>query len=46
LNGKTVSGNKTLSKFHSVDISNLRKGIYQVEITDGTNKLIKQLVIE
>jgi len=46
MNGRTVSGNKTFSKLHLVDISHLSKGIYQVEITDGTNKLTKQLVIE
>jgi pimeloyl-ACP methyl ester carboxylesterase len=46
LNGRTITSNKTFSKLHLVDISHLSKGIYQVEITDGTNKLTKQLVIE
>jgi dienelactone hydrolase len=46
LNGRTITSNKTFSKLHLVNISLLSKGIYQVEITDGTNKLTKQLVIE
>ena len=46
LNGRIVYGNKTFSKVHTADISNLRIGIYHFEITDGTNKLMKQFVKE
>lgn len=46
LNGRVISMNKTLSKMHMIDISILSKGIYQVEITDGMNKITKQFVKE
>ncbi len=44
LNGRVISMNKTLSKLHMIDISVLSKGIYQVEITDGMNKITKQFI--
>ncbi len=44
LNGRVISMNKTLSKMHMIDISILSKGIYQVEITDGMNKITKQFI--
>jgi hypothetical protein len=31
---------------HTIDISILSKGIYQVEITDGTNSITKQFIKE
>ena len=46
LNGRIISMNKTLSKMHTIDISILSKGIYQVEITDGTNSITKQFIKE
>jgi hypothetical protein len=46
LNGRVISMNKTFSKMHMIDISILSKGIYQVAITDGMNKIIKQFIKE
>jgi hypothetical protein len=46
LNGRVIHVNKTLSNLHKVDVSILCKGIYQVEITDGFNKIVKQLIKE
>jgi predicted dienelactone hydrolase len=46
LNGRVIYVNKTLSNLHKVDVSILCKGIYQVEITDGFNKIVKQLIKE
>jgi pimeloyl-ACP methyl ester carboxylesterase len=46
LNGRVISMNKTFSKMHMIDISILSKGIYQVAITDGMNKITKQFIKE
>jgi pimeloyl-ACP methyl ester carboxylesterase len=46
LNGRVISMNKTFSKIHMIDISILSKGIYQVAITDGMNKITKQFIKE
>jgi pimeloyl-ACP methyl ester carboxylesterase len=46
LNGRIISMNKTFSKMHMIDISILSKGIYQVAITDGMNKITKQFIKE
>ncbi len=44
VNGRVIHVNKTLSNLHKVDVSILCKGIYQVEITDGLNKIVKQFI--
>ena len=46
VNGRVIQVNKTLSNLHKLDVSILSKGIYQVEITDGINKIVKQFIRE
>jgi dienelactone hydrolase len=46
LNGRVIQANQTVSKLHTIDISFLTKGIYQVEISDGMNKITKQFIKE
>jgi hypothetical protein len=46
VNGRVIQVNKTLSNLHRLDVSILCKGIYQLEITDGINKIVKQFIKE
>lgn len=46
LNGRTIFKSMENSQSHTLDISNLSKGIYQVEITDGINTITKQFIKE
>jgi pimeloyl-ACP methyl ester carboxylesterase len=46
VNGRVISMNKTLSNLHMLDVSILSKGIYQVQVTDGMNKIVKQFIKE
>jgi hypothetical protein len=44
LNGRTIFKSMENSQSHTLDISNLSKGIYQVEISNGSNSIIKQFI--
>ncbi|MFM7662061.1 MAG: T9SS type A sorting domain-containing protein [Bacteroidota bacterium] len=44
LNGRKILKSSEISQSHKLDISNLSKGIYQVEISNGSNSIIKQFV--
>lgn len=44
LNGRKILKSSEISQSHTLDISNLSKGIYQVEISNGSNSIIKQFV--
>jgi hypothetical protein len=46
LNGRKILKSSENSQSHTLDISSLSKGIYQVEITDGTNSITKQFIKE
>jgi hypothetical protein len=46
LNGRTILKSKDNSQFHTLDISSLSKGIYQVEITNGSDSITKQFIKE
>ena len=44
LNGRKILKSSEISQFHTLDISTLRKGIYQVEISNGSKSIIKQFI--
>lgn len=44
LNGRKILKSSEISQSHTLDISNLGKGIYQVEISNGSNSIIKQFI--
>jgi len=44
LNGRKILKSSEISQSHALDISNLSKGIYQVEISNGSNSIIKQFI--
>jgi hypothetical protein len=46
LNGRKILKSSEISQSHTLDISNLGKGIYQVEISNGSNSIIKQFIKE
>ena len=46
LNGRKILKSSENSQSHTLDISSLSKGIYQVEITDGMNKITKKFIKE
>ncbi len=48
LNGQNVNSyvvNKNNSEFYSINLSNLAKGMYVVEISSGNNHIIKKIII-
>ncbi|MBM3185723.1 MAG: T9SS type A sorting domain-containing protein [Bacteroidetes bacterium] len=46
INGRRITEKINGSSFESIDISNLKKGIYLVEITDGVNSITKRFIKE
>lgn len=46
LNGRKILISNENSQSHTLDLSSLSKGIYQVEITDGVNTITKQFIKE
>jgi hypothetical protein len=50
ITGKTINTNEysTLKGFNNftIDLSNINKGLYIVEINDGSNTIVKKLFID
>ena len=46
LNGRAILKSNENSQSHTLDISSLSKGIYQVEITNGSDSITKQFIKE
>jgi pimeloyl-ACP methyl ester carboxylesterase len=46
INGRMIFEKNDGSTIHSIEISNLKKGIYLVEITDGANSITKRFIKE